>query len=134
MVDKPNTNSYTDEELEQNEKIVIKYKLLREKIIESYQKGCRMLSIIKLVVTAAFIVFTAYAIVISEHTGNRMFWLVLWVLVIFANAFVFLLTDYCKYLVSEKVIPYLEDDNQLEFGEYSIFLEDEENEEEEEDE
>ena len=40
-----------------------------------------------------------------------------------------LITDYCKYLVKSKVIPYLEDDNQIEFGEYSIFSDDEEEDE-----
>ena len=39
----------------------------------------------------------------------------------------------CKYLVKSKVIPYLEDDNQIEFGEYSIFAEDKNEDEDDED-
>ena len=45
-----------------------------------------------------------------------------------------LITDYCKYLVKSKVIPYLEDDDKLEFGEYEIFMDDDELQEEEDEE
>ena len=54
---------------------------------------------------------------------------VLWIILIFVLVNIFLITDYCKYLVKSKVIPYLEDDNQIEFGEYSIFSDDEEEDE-----
>lgn len=57
----------------------------------------------------------------------------LWIILIFVLVNIFLITDYCKYLVKSKVIPYLEDDNQIEFGEYSIFSDDDEEEEDEDD-
>lgn len=126
-------NELNPEVLERNEKLAIKYELLREKITHHYNRGSRMLKTIKIVATVIFIIFTAYGIVIGNHTGNKMFWLTMWVILIFTNAIVFLITDYCQYLIKDKVIPYLEDDDQLEFGEYSIFIEDlEETEDEEE--
>jgi len=57
-------------------------------------------------------------------------------LMIFLNITVFIIADYSRYLVESRVIPYLENDEQVEFGEYDIFLEDidGENEDEEADE
>lgn len=114
---------------ENNENIVLKYELLREKIIKQYNHGCKILDITKAVIAAAFILFTVIAVLISGSTGHKMSWLVIWIMLIFLNVGIFLITDYCKYLVKSKVIPYLEDDNQIEFGEYSIFMEDEEEDE-----
>ena len=59
-----------------------------------------------------------------SNGGSKAFWLIMWIIIIFVLVNIFLITDYCKYLVKSKVIPYLEDDNQIEFGEYSIFAED----------
>ncbi|MBQ3904991.1 MAG: hypothetical protein II744_08445, partial [Eubacterium sp.] len=61
---------------------------------------------------------------ISNRSGNRLQWLQTWILVIFANIFIFVPADYAKYLIESKVIPYLNDDEQVEFGEYDIFVED----------
>lgn len=124
---------------ENSEKIVRKYKLLRHKIITHYRRGCKYLVIVKLVVAVAFILFTLVGIGVSNRTGERMGWLLLWIVVIFLNVIVFTITDYVKYLVSSKVIPYLENDDIIDFGEYDIFIEpeddeDEENDEEDEDE
>ena len=46
---------------------------------------------------------------------------------LFLIVFVFLAADYARYLLEDKVIPYLEDDEALEYGEYDIFKEDDEN-------
>ena len=40
------------------------------------------------------------------------------------NIAVFVPADYAKYLITSKVIPYLNDDDRVEFGEYDIFAED----------
>ena len=79
-----------------NEKIVKKYKLLREKIIKNYDRGCRYIKISKYVVAAAFIIFTLIGIAVCNRTGERMGWLVLWIVVIFLNVIVFTITDYAK--------------------------------------
>ena len=70
-----------------------------------------------------------------KDSNDKTAWLIWWVVIIFVAVAVFTITDYCKYLVKDKVIPYLLDDDQLEFGEYDIFKDDdEEDNEEEEDE
>ena len=57
--------------------------------------------------------------------------LALWIILLFLIVFVFLAADYARYLLEDKVIPYLEDDEALEYGEYDIFKEDDEDEGEE---
>ena len=135
-------NAVIDEQTAQ-EHIVMKYKFVKEKIIFHFNRGCRYLYISKIVVAVLFVLFTLCGIAISHRTGHGLQWLQAWILVIFLNVAIFVLADYSKYLIESKVIPYLEDDNQVEFGEYDIFLEDidsvdgedeDEEEEEEEDE
>ncbi|MBQ9227671.1 MAG: hypothetical protein IJ168_02465 [Eubacterium sp.] len=116
------------------ERIALKYDLLREKIISSFQRGSRILKITKIVATVFFLLFTLAGIGISHRTGHEIQWLQAWILLIFFNVIVFVLADYAKYLVEDKVIPYLEDDEQVEFGEYDIFLEDNDDEEEDDEE
>lgn len=119
--------------MDKNEKLARKYKFLREKIIINYKKGCKILNIVKYVVASAFILFTLLAVHLSRSSHDKTQWLFWWIFVIVINVFVFLITDYCKFLVKDKVIPYLLDDDQLEFGEYDIFKDDEDLEELEED-
>ena len=114
---------------ENEENIVIKNKLLRSLIIKHYNRGCKYLEIAKVVCAAFFLIFTAVGLAVCSNGGSKSFWLVLWIILIFVLVNIFLITDYCKYLVKSKVIPYLEDDNQIEFGEYSIFSDDEEEDE-----
>lgn len=118
---------------ENEENIVIKYKLLRSMIIKHYNRGCRFLEIAKVFVAVFFLIFTAVGVAACAHGSDKSIWLVLWIIIIFTDVNIFLITDYCKYLLKSKVIPYLEDDNQIEFGEYSIFSDDEDDEEDEED-
>lgn len=119
-VDNAQTENYT-----KNETLAIKYNFLRDKMIKHYNRGCRMLNTIKIISAVLFVIFTLIGVTVSNNTGNKMLWLVLWIVVVFLNITVFLITDYCKYLVKDKVIPYLENDDQIEFGEYDIFLDDE---------
>lgn len=117
--------------MKHNEKLAYKYKFLREKIIQSYRKGCKILDIVKVIFAVIFIVFSIIAMRVCQNNQDKSVWLICWVLLIFLNVNIFLITDYCKYLVKSKVIPYLEDDDKLEFGEYEIFKDDDEAEEEE---
>lgn len=122
---------------ESTEKIVKKYKLLRHKIKVHYKRGCKYLYISKIVVAIAFVIFTLIGISVSNKTGELMGWLLLWIIVIFLNVIVFTITDYTKHLMETKVIPYLENDDIIDFGEDDLFNEpdaDEEESEEEEDE
>lgn len=116
-----------------SEKLAYKYKFLREKIITNYNKGCKILNIVKIIFAVLFLIFTFIAVKISKTSNDKSLWLLLWIFFIFFDVSIFLVTDYCKYLIKDKVIPYLLDDDQLEFGEYSIFLDDEPEEEEEDD-
>ena len=119
--------------VENEENIVIKYKLLRSLIIKHYHRGCKYLEIAKIVCAIFFLIFTAVGLIVCSNGGSKAFWLIMWIIIIFVLVNIFLITDYCKYLVKSKVIPYLEDDNQIEFGEYSIFAEDKNEAEDDED-
>ena len=122
--------------MKHSEKLAYKYKFLREKIIESYRKGCKILNIVKIVFSVIFVIFSLIVASSVKDSNDKTVWLIWWVVIIFVAVTVFTITDYCKYLVKDKVIPYLLDDDQLEFGEYDIFNDDDEedNEEEEDDE
>ena len=120
--------------LDENEKIVRKYKLLRHKIMVHYHRGCIYLNITKIVAAIAFLLFTLIGISVSQRTGNLMAWLLWWVIIIILNCVIFIITDYCKYLMKTKVIPYLQDDDRLDFGEYDLFTEEDAEEEKEDEE
>lgn len=120
--------------MKHNEKLAFKYKFLREKIIESYRKGCKILDIVKGIFAAVFMIFSIIAVNACQHNQDKTVWLSCWVILIFIDVGIFLITDYCKYLVKTKVIPYLEDDDRLEFGEYEIFMDDDDEEDDDEDE
>ena len=137
MSEKQNSIPATEQELDENavkENIVMKYKFVKEKIIFHFNRGCRYLTISKWVTAVLFVLFTLIGVAVSNRTGHQMQWLQAWILVIFLDVTIFVIADYSKYLIQSKVIPYLEDDTQVEFGEYDIFLEDIDNEDEDEDE
>lgn len=117
--------------LTQAERITVKYQFIRKKIILHFHKGCRILNITKAAAAVIFLLFTVIGILVSHHTGHAMWWLLAWLVLIFLNIFVFVPADYARYLVESKVIPYLNNDEQTEFGEYSIFAEDIDGEEDE---
>lgn len=119
--------------MDKNEQLATKYVFLRDKIIKAYNKGCKILNTVKYIVVVLFLIFTILGTHLSNLSGEKMQWLIWWIVVILLNVAVFIITDYCKYLVKDKVIPYLENDDQLEFGEYDIFKEDDDEDEEEED-
>ena len=120
--------------MKHSEKLAYKYKFLREKIIESYRRGCKILNIVKIVFSVIFVIFSLIVTSAIRDSSDKTVWLIWWVVIIFVAVTVFTITDYCKYLVKDKVIPYLLDDDQLEFGEYDIFKDDDDEEEEDSDE
>lgn len=120
--------------MKHSEKLAFKYKFLREKIIKSYRKGCKILVVVKFVFAAVFVAFSLVAVQCCQHSDNKAAWLVAWILLIFMNVNIFIITDYCKHLIKTKVIPYLMDDDKLEFDEFAIFAEDDEDYEDEEEE
>ena len=120
--------------MKHGEKLAYKYKFLREKIIESYRRGCKILNILKIVFSVIFVIFSLIVASAIRDSSDKTVWLIWWVVIIFVAVTVFTITDYCKYLVKDKVIPYLLDDDQLEFGEYDIFKDDDDEEEEDSDE
>lgn len=117
--------------MKHSEKLAYKYKFLREKIIESYRKGCKILNIVKIIFAVFFVAFSLIVASTVKKSNDKTAWLIWWIVAIFVAIGVFMIADYCKYLVKDKVIPYLLDDDQLEFGEYDIFKDDDEDEEEE---
>lgn len=120
--------------MKHGEKLAYKYKFLREKIIESYRRGCKILNIVKIVFSVIFVIFSLIVASAIRDSSDKTVWLIWWVVIIFVAVTVFTITDYCKYLVKDKVIPYLLDDDQLDFGEYDIFKDDDDEEEEDSDE
>lgn len=123
-------------ELSREEKLSLKYIFIKHKIIEHYDRGCRYLNIAKMVAIIFFILLTIVFIISVHNTGDYFVWLCRWLGVMVFDMFVFLILEYVKYLISSKLIPYLNDDEQLEFGEYEVLMEsdDDDDEDEEEDE
>ena len=62
---------YLFEENEEN--IVIKYKLLRSLIIKHYHRGCKYLEITKIVCAIFFLIFTAVGIIVCSNGGSKAF-------------------------------------------------------------
>ena len=118
--------------MKHSEKLASNYKFRREKIIESYRRGCKILNIVKIIFSVIFVIFSLIVASSVKDSNDKTAWLIWWVVIIFVAVAVFTITDYCKYLVKDKVIPYLLDDDQLEFGEYDIFKDDDEEDNEEE--
>ena len=116
------------------EKIAVKYFFLRDKIMFHFKRGSKILKISKISATVIFLAYTIIGVLVSRRTSSELQFLTKWILFIFLNVTVFVIADYCKYLVENKVIPYLQNDEQIEFGEYDIFLEETDGEDEEEEE
>ena len=60
---------YLFEENEEN--IVIKYKLLRSLIIKHYHRGCKYLEITKIVCAIFFLIFTAVGIIVCSKRREQ---------------------------------------------------------------
>lgn len=111
-----NKNTDTKQSILNEALIAKKYIFLKEKIIESYNKGCKILNTVKITVAVLFIIFTIIIVALSNiPSSNKGSWLILWIVVILLNIAIFITTDYIKQLVKTKVIPYLENDEQTDF-------------------
>ena len=115
----------------ETERYAAKYLFLREKLLKNYEKGKKIYRAAKLITAALYIALTLVGAAVGRHSGRPMGPLALWIILLFLIVFVFLAADYARYLLEDKVIPYLEDDDALECGEYDIFKEDDEDEGEE---
>lgn len=112
----------------ETQRYAAKYLFLRGKLLKNYEKGKKIYLAAKLITAALFIALTLVGAAVGRHTGRPMGPLVVWIVLLFLIVFVFLAADYARYLLEDKVIPYLEDDEALEYGEYDIFKEDDEDE------
>lgn len=111
-----------NEYLSEDEKLAIKYRFIRKKIIRHYRRGCKYLNIAKIVIAVLFVIYTILCCIFGRTSSDTMTWLIQWVILIFLNVFLFMILDYTKYLIEDKLIPYLKNDDQLEYGEYDIFI------------
>lgn len=112
-------------ELSREEKLSLKYIFIKHKIIEHFDRGCRYVNVAKIVCTILFLIYSFLYVAVGKESDSPITWLLFWIFFIFLLVFVFMIIDYTKYLISEKLIPYLKDDDQLEFGEYDVLVENE---------
>ena len=124
MENREQVNTPNSQDLTENERIAIKYKFLRDKILYHFERGSRFLRIANMVATVIFLAYTVLGIIVSHRTSHELQWLQMWIIFIFVNVTVFVIADYAKYLIESRVVPYLKDDEKVEFEEYDIFLED----------
>lgn len=96
--------------------ITQKYFLLCDELHKRYNRGCRIIRICKIIAAALFLLFSAAAVFFGNQSGNKMLWLSIWILIIFIYVGAFVIADYCRNLMSEKVISYLDNIEQIDFG------------------
>lgn len=111
---------------EQTRLFAEKYLFLRKKIITNYEKGKRKYRNAKIFACALFLFCTVCAIITGRNTGEPMAPLLIWLALLFLLVFIFVTADYIRYLMEERVIPFLNDDTAVDYEEYDIFNEDEE--------
>lgn len=125
-------DSYIQSHSEQEfENIILKkYFILRNELHKKYKKGCRIINILKICAAVLFLIFTVIAVAAGNIGGNKMLWLSVWILIIFILVGIFIIADYCKNLMSQKVLPFLDNAEIMTFGDRNDDCEeDEENEE-----
>lgn len=113
-------------------KLAAKYRFIRDKILTNYKKAKVLYRSVKIAVAVLFVLFTVFAIFVSNKTCNVMLWLVLWILQIFLNVTIFLFGDYLMYSFEDRFIPYINDDDKMEYG-ISLFDNDDDEEDSNED-
>ena len=80
--------------MKHSEKLAYKYKFLREKIIESYRRGCKILNIVKIIFSVIFVIFSLIVASSVKDSNDKTAWLIWWVVIIFVAVAVFTITDY----------------------------------------
>ncbi|MBQ6119262.1 MAG: hypothetical protein IJK98_08525 [Clostridia bacterium] len=113
------------------EQLAAKYLFLRETFLKNYQKGKALYRVAKLTTAAIFIAYTLIAAAVARHTGRPMGQLVTWIILLFLIVFLFVAADYARWLLEDRVIPWLKDDGAPAYDGYDLFKEDEDDEAEE---
>jgi len=121
-------------ELTKDEKYAKKYLFIKDKLLKTYETGRKKYNKGKVITAVVFTVLSVLLAALGKVTGRHMQVLAIWIFLIFFLVTVFLFLDYIRYLVEDKVIPYLKDDDMLEYGEYDIFNDDDDEEDDEDDE
>ena len=124
----------SEPELTDEEKYAKKYLFIKDKLLKTYETGRKKYNKGKIITAVVFTVLSVLLAALGKATGRHMQMLAIWIFLIFFLVTVFLFLDYIRYLVEDKVIPYLKDDDMLEYGEYDIFNDDDDEEDEEDDE
>lgn len=108
------TEKHTDDEFE--DLIVQKYFLLCDEIHKRYSRGKKILMLLKIISAVVFVLYSFAAIMITQNGGNKMLWLTVWILLIFLDVGFFMVLDYCSTLFVEKIFPYLDNPEIIDFG------------------
>lgn len=124
----------SEPELTDEEKYAKKYLFIKDKLLTNYEKGRKKYIKGKIITAVVFTILSIVLAALGIATGRHMQMLAIWIFLIFFLVTVFLFVDYMKYLVEDKVIPYLKDDDMLEYGEYDIFNDNDEEDEEDDEE
>ena len=125
-----NESEATPQKLTDEQKYAKKYLFMREKLLKNYDIGCKKYRKAKITTVIIFLVISVLFTVLSISTGRHMQFLTVWIILIFFLVTVYLFLDYIRYLIEDKVIPYLKDDDMLEYGEYDIFTDNDDDEDE----
>ena len=115
----------------ETQRYAAKYLFLRGKLLKNYEKGKKIYRAAKLITAALFIALTLAGAAVGRHTGRPMGPLALWIILLFLIVFVFLAADYARWLLEDKMIPWLKDDGAPAYDGYDLFKEDEDDETEE---
>lgn len=99
-----------------DETILKKFFILSDALHKKYEKGCRIINALKISAAGLFLVFTVIAAAAGKSTGSKMLWLSIWILVIFILIGAFIIADYLKNLMSQKVLPFLDNTEIMDFG------------------
>ena len=62
--------------MKHSEKLAYKYKFLREKIIESYRRGCKILNIVKIIFSVIFVIFSLIVASSVKDSNDKTAWLI----------------------------------------------------------
>lgn len=96
--------------------ITQKYFLLCDELHKRCTRAFTIIFWLKVITFAVFIAFSVVAIICGTKFGSKMLWLSFWIVLIFVDVGFFLVADYCKSLIVEKVLPYLDNVEQIDFG------------------
>lgn len=112
--------------------IAKKYFVLCEKLLSRGSKYIKIVNVLKAVSTAAFLMFTVFALYMGHSHGSKMLWFSIWIVLIFLLVFVFLVLDYFKNVFLKNLMCFLENAEETEFKEidFDHFADAEEDEDE----